>query len=200
MSSAAALKPSNQLSFEPAVAQLINSNRDRFVDQNVLRSAFTLCMSAMYQAEVPLYGDLIEIVQDVNQKVMNASSERQWDSERLEVERHGAIRLGSPQEISTMRRLLDIIGLHPVGYYDLSIAGLPMHATAFRPLTQETLTKNSFRIFCSLLRPKLLDSETRTLAMSIINKRQLFTPELLSLIDIAESQGGLTKNKARYLS
>ncbi|USP78613.1 duf1338 domain protein [Curvularia clavata] len=195
MSSAAALQTLNPFAFEPIVARLISSNRSKFVHQDALRSTFALYMSVMYKAEVPLYGDLIEIVRVVNEKVISSSPERQWGSERLDVERHGAIRLGSPQELSIMRRLLAAIGLHPVGYYDLSVAGLPMHATAFRPLTQESLTKSPFRIFCTLLRPELLDNETRTLAMSFINKRRIFTAELLDLIGTNESQGGLTEEQ-----
>ena len=53
--------------------------------------------------------------------------------ERLNLERHGAIRLGTAAELATMRRVFAVMGMEPVGYYDLSVAGIPVHSTAFRP-------------------------------------------------------------------
>lgn len=37
-----------------------------FVSKDELRARFCSALSAMYRAEVPLYGDLIELVDDVN--------------------------------------------------------------------------------------------------------------------------------------
>ena len=45
----------------------------------------------------------------------------------------------------------------PVGYYDLSVAGVPVHSTAFRPIDVESLNRNPFRIVTSLLRLELPD-------------------------------------------
>ena len=42
---------------------------------------------------------------------------------RLNVERHGAIRVGTAQELATLRRMFAIMGMYPVSYYDLSQAG-----------------------------------------------------------------------------
>src|SRR5689334_5569368 len=99
-------------------------------DQDALRTTFALTMSMMYKNEVPLYADLVDIVQEVNRKVIEATAHdkspvaRKWNlgEERLDLERHGAIRLGSPYELATVRRIFSLIGLHPVGYYDLSVA------------------------------------------------------------------------------
>lgn len=169
-----------------------------FSRQDDLRSAFALSMSDMYKAEVPLYGDLVQIVQETNKHVLDTKHQTpeavHWldESTRLDLERHGAIRVGTPQELGTMRRLFALIGLHPVGYYDLSVASLPMHATAFRPLTPEALASNSFRMFTTLLRPELLAPSARELAMWLLSRRSIFSPALMELIDVGETQHGFT--------
>jgi uncharacterized glyoxalase superfamily metalloenzyme YdcJ len=167
-------------------------------DQDALRTTFALTMSVMYKNEVPLYADLVDIVQEVNRNVIEASAKdespvtQKWnlEEERLDLERHGAIRLGSPYELATVRRIFNLIGLHPVGYYDLSVANLPMHATAFRPVSQKSLAINPFRVFTTLLRPELLEPSARELALSLIQRRRIFSDELLRLIELGENQGG----------
>lgn len=178
-----------------------NAIQDSFVDPDDLRTCFTLAMSSMYKSEVPLYGDLVRIVSDVNEKTLQSRldpktlSMRYGDalgpSPRIDIERHGAIRLGTARELHTVRRILAIIGLHPVGYYDLTAAGLPMHATCFRPKTRESLAKNPFRLFVSVLRPELIkDAAASDLALDLLASRNIFTPELTSLLDRADSQNG----------
>lgn len=66
-----------------------------------------------------------------------------------------------------------------------------MHATCFRPVTREALRKNPFRIFTSVLRPDLIQSrEARELATDILQRRTIFSAELLSMLQLADSQGG----------
>lgn len=90
-----------------------------------------------------------------------------------------------------LARIFKLIGMYPVAYYDLSTSGLPVHATAFRPISAESLAKNPFRIFTSLLRPELIaEPATRELAVSVLDKRQIFTKECRRLVEKAESQGG----------
>lgn len=170
-----------------------------YADPDALRTAFTLAMSAMYKAEVPLYGDLVSIVSSVNASTRTSDLDPRVlamrhgnvASSRLDIERHGAIRLGTPHELRTIRRLFAVIGLHPVGYYNLAAAGLPMHATCFRPRSTSSLKRNPFRVFTSLLRPELIqDDEARTLALSILSKRNIFTAELMNLLDVADAQRG----------
>jgi uncharacterized glyoxalase superfamily metalloenzyme YdcJ len=48
-----------------------------------------------------------------------------------------------------MRRLFAVMGMAPVGYYDLSVAGVPVHSTTFRPVTDAALAYNPFRVFTS---------------------------------------------------
>ncbi|CAH0052306.1 unnamed protein product [Clonostachys solani] len=179
-----------------------------WVDRDALRTDFTLAMSAMYKAEVPLYGDLVQIVTRINAELVHQSSLdpkvfslRYGDAQstRLDIERHGAIRLGTPHELSTIRRLFALIGLYPVGYYDLSAAGLPMHATCFRPRSEASLLMNPFRVFTSVLRPELLkDRETKDLALELLSKRTIFSDQLMHLLDLGDIQGGrLTQEQGR---
>ncbi|GAO18697.1 hypothetical protein UVI_02053030 [Ustilaginoidea virens] len=175
--------------------------QEGYADPDSLRTAFTLAMSAMYKSEVPLYGTLVSIVSGVNQATLQSNldpkvlSMRYGDatgaSSRIDMERHGAIRLGTPHELRTIRRIFRIIGLHPVGYYDLAPAGLPMHATCFRPTTKEALRKNPFRVFTSVLRPELIrDADAKSLAMQLLCRRNIFTPQLIGLLDKADTQNG----------
>ncbi|KAK1720415.1 uncharacterized protein BDZ83DRAFT_584301 [Colletotrichum acutatum] len=169
------------------------------MDPDDLRTEFAMAMSTMYQQEVPLYGNLLDIVRHVNQDVLrNKEKDLTVDTiairasaERLTLERHGAIRLGTPHELRTVKRIFAILGMHPVGYYDLSVAGLPMHATCFRPTSVQSLHRNPFRVFTTLLRPDLLaDEDARQLSWELLQKRNIFTAKLLEVLDTAETQNG----------
>ncbi|THT99046.1 VOC family protein [Lampropedia puyangensis] len=174
-----------------------------FVSPDEVRTRFSRAMSDMYRDEVPQYGTLLDLVGEVNAQVLQAQPAVQQDMERtgelarLNLERHGAIRLGTAQELGTMRRLFAVMGMHAVGYYDLSVAGVPVHATAFRPVTDEALHKNPFRVFTSLLRLELIaDEALRAKAADIVAQRQIFTPKALALIEQCEAAGGLTHAQA----
>ncbi|KAK0367581.1 hypothetical protein CLIM01_15062 [Colletotrichum limetticola] len=177
-----------------------------FMDPDDLRTEFAMAMSAMYQQEVPLYGNLLDIVRHVNQDVLRRKEKDlavdtvaiRASTERLTLERHGAIRLGTPYELRTVKRIFAVLGMHPVGYYDLSVAGLPMHATCFRPTSVQSLHRNPFRVFTTLLRPDLLaDEDARQLSEKLLQRRTIFTAELLEVLDTAESQNSrLTEEQA----
>ncbi|NWN83668.1 MAG: VOC family protein, partial [Halomonas sp.] len=93
--------------------------------------------------------------------------------------------------------LFAVMGMHPVGYYDLSEAGVPVHSTAFRPVDDAALARNPFRIFTSLLRLELVESETlRERAAAILAARDIFTRGVRELIALAEQQGGLGDTEA----
>ncbi|UPL02585.1 hypothetical protein LCI18_013519 [Fusarium solani-melongenae] len=159
---------------------------------DAIRALFSSALSSMYQREVPQYGTLLKLVSDINrQKNINIQH-------RIEVERHGAIRLGTPEELATMRRLFSVMGMHPVGYYDLTVASLPVHATCFRPLTKEALAYNPFRVFTSLLRLELIQDESlRLQATEILSKRNIFTPRCIELIEMFETEGALSEAAAQ---
>ncbi|MGV8961611.1 MAG: VOC family protein [Stenotrophomonas sp.] len=176
---------------------------DCFVSPDHIRSLFSQAMSHMYRTEVPLYGTLVELVGEVNRQVLEAEPEvaqqLQLSGERgrLDVERHGAIRVGTAQELATLRRLFAVMGMQPVGYYDLAVAGVPVHSTAFRPITLAALTRNPFRVFTSLLRLELIEDATlREQAAAILARRQIFTADALALIEQCERRGGLNEADA----
>lgn len=73
------------------------------------------------------------------------------------VERHGAVRLDTAQELFDVRRLFAVMGMYPIGYYDFSLAGVSVHSTAFRLIADEALRRNPFRVFTSLLRLELIE-------------------------------------------
>jgi uncharacterized glyoxalase superfamily metalloenzyme YdcJ len=87
--------------------------------------------------------------------------------------------------------------IEPVGYYDLSVAGVPVHSTAFRPVSDAALLANPFRVFTSLLRLDLIaDEALRAQAAAILARRAIFTERALALIAQAEAAGGLADAEA----
>lgn len=94
-----------------------------------------------------------------------------------------------------------------------------MHATAFRPVSDEALLFNPFRIFCSLCVPPVFqvfrtaslsffssfsrlrfdlitDPEIRKLAQETLARRSIFTPATLAFLDEAERDGGISFSDA----
>ncbi|KPM41016.1 hypothetical protein AK830_g5513 [Neonectria ditissima] len=129
-----------------------------FVDSDDIRNAFTIAMSAMYRDEVPF----------LNRKIRWGDPPSQSQNALI----------SKDTEQSDWGRL---------GYYDFSVAGLPMHATCSRPIQSTALAKNPFRVFTTLLRPELLqDEEARNLALTLLDRREIFSPQLLDPLDIAE--------------
>jgi uncharacterized glyoxalase superfamily metalloenzyme YdcJ len=116
-----------------------------------IREHFSQAMSAMYQQEVPQYGTLLELVADVNLAVLENNPllhEQLANSDelaRLNVERHGAIRVGTARNFNTAPDVChygDVPGqlLRPLP------GGVPVHSTAFRPIDDAALCRNPFRI------------------------------------------------------
>ncbi|WP_434701769.1 2-oxoadipate dioxygenase/decarboxylase HglS [Pseudomonas sp. D1-36] len=174
-----------------------------FVSPDLIRQRFSKAMSDMYRDEVPLYGALMNLVEQTNaQALANDPSLAEHLSstgelQRLDMERHGAIRVGTAPELAMLGRLFAVMGMQPVGYYDLTPAGVPVHSTAFRAVHEKSLQISPFRVFTSLLRLELIEnSELRTFAESVLARRKIFTPGALELIDLAERQGGLTQPQA----
>ncbi|MGH8360044.1 MAG: 2-oxoadipate dioxygenase/decarboxylase HglS, partial [Pseudomonas sp.] len=170
----------------------------RPVSPDEIRKGFSKAMSDMYRDEVPLYGALMELVAETNARVLETDTalaqqlKRTGEIQRLDRERHGAIRLGTAEELATISRLFAVMGMQPVGYYDLAPAGVPVHSTAFRAAHESALQTSPFRVFTSLLRLELIENpELRAFAQSALAKRSIFTPRALELIQQAEADGGL---------
>ncbi|EAR51780.1 hypothetical protein OG2516_06941 [Oceanicola granulosus HTCC2516] len=174
------------------------------ISPDAIRTLFSRAMSDMYRREVPQYGALIDLVAEVNAETLAADPDLHarlaaaGELERLDEERHGAIRLGTAQELAQIRRVFAVMGMEPVGYYDLSVAGIPVHSTAFRPTDGAALATNPFRVFTSLLRLELVeDRALAERAAEILSSRRILTEPALELTTRAEAQGGLSASEAR---
>jgi uncharacterized glyoxalase superfamily metalloenzyme YdcJ len=176
----------------------------RFTSPDDIRAAFSAAMSDMYRKEVPAYGTLMDLVAEVNGATLAAEPDlrARLDAtdalDRISEERHGAIRLGTAAELSMMRRVFAVMGMYPVGYYDLSTAGVPVHSTAFRPVGDASLKRNPFRVFTSLLRLDLIaDAELRAEAATVLAGRKIFTDAAIALVEKSECDGGLVTGDAQ---
>ncbi|MCB1681912.1 MAG: VOC family protein [Alphaproteobacteria bacterium] len=171
-----------------------------FVSPDELRARFSRAMSEMYRKEVPAYGTLLELVRDVNERVLaeNPAMRKQLEEtdnlERISEERHGAIRVGKATELQMISRVFGVMGMQAVGYYDLTQANVPVHSTAFRAVEGESLSRSPFRVFCSLLRTELIkDKELRSKAEVLLESRDIFSDSLRALVEKAEQNGGLNE-------
>ena len=173
-----------------------------------LRARLARSLSALYGTEVPAYNTLVEVSEAVNADVLAAmgpEAERLGSIARVTAERHGAIRVGTPEEIAQVARIFGACGMHPVGFYDLREASppIPVVSTAFRPIDPEELAANPFRVFTSLLvvdDRRFFDAATQAQLEEFLGARRLFPDELLDLADLAEKAGGLSSYDAeRFL-
>ena len=174
-----------------------------------LRAEFAARLSALYGTEVPAYTTLVEVAHDVNQRVLErdgAAAERLGTIARVTAERHGAIRVGSPEELAQVARVFGALGMQPTGFYDLRDArpqAIPVVSTAFRPIDRDELARNPFRVFTSMLVPedrRFFDSDLEQRLKAFIRARRLFPDELLGLAGRAEAEGGLGRVAAdRFL-
>ncbi len=175
----------------------------QFISPDEIRTNFSRAMSKMYREEVPAYGTLLDLVGQINWDVLERDPTlkqklRETDNlDRISEERHGAIRLGKASELKMIARVFSVMGMMPVGYYDLTQANVPVHSTAFRSIDAASLSKSPFRVFTSLLRTELInDKSLREESDNILAKREIFTPKLKDLLQKAESQGGLNQEDA----
>lgn len=130
-------------------------SRSKRLQTGQLRARFAAGLSAMYAAEVPAYGTLVEVCAQVNSDYLtrHRRAERLGSLQRVTAERHGAIRVGNPAELAAVADLFAAFGMLPVGYYDLRTAEspIPVVSTAFRPIDANELAHNPFRVFTSML-------------------------------------------------
>lgn len=176
-----------------------------FLEPWQLRAAFARSLSDMYGKEVPAYTTLLDVSHEVNADFVaqhGADAERLGSIARVTAERHGAIRVGTPTEMSQVARVFGAMGMHPVGFYDLrdaSSSSVPVISTAFRPIEREELARNPFRVFTSMLVPadrRFFTADLERRLENFLAARTLFGPELLALADRAEAEGGLPEDQA----
>ncbi|MFC9362297.1 VOC family protein [Rhodococcus sp. NPDC057014] len=170
-----------------------------------LRAEFARRLSHLYGKEVPAYTTLLEVSQAVNEAVLSrpgSDAERLGSVARVTAERHGAIRVGTPQEMAQVARVFAAMGMYPVGFYDLreaAASSVPVVSTAFRPTDPDELARNPFRVFTSMLVPsdrRFFSEDLQQRLEGFLARRTLFTPELLVLADRATEYKGLNAGDA----
>lgn len=170
-----------------------------------LRTAFAARMAAVYGREVPAYRTLVEVAEAVNAGVVardGAAAERMGSIARVTAERHGAIRVGTPEELRQVSRIFAALGMRPVGYYDLrdaAASAVPVVSTAFRPVEADELACNPFRMFTSLLVTddrRFFSADLQARLDGFLARRSLFPPELLALAEDAIAGDGLPAEDA----
>ncbi len=169
-----------------------------------LRERFAAGLSAMYAGEVPAYGTLVEVTEQVNRDYVarHPGAERLGSLARVTAERHGAIRVGSPAELAAVAELFAAFGMLPVGYYDLRSAAspIPVVSTAFRPIEANELARNPFRVFTSMLAardPRYFDTDLRSRVETFVARRRLFDPALLDRARIIAAEGACDAEEAQ---
>lgn len=176
------------------------------VGPTALRARFATTLSRLYGTEVPAYTTLVQVSWEVNERArhrLGAAADRLGTLDRITAERHGAIRVGTPEEMRQVARIFGALGMHPVGFYDLRDAAptpIPVVSTAFRPIDGEELAVNPFRVFTSMLVPqdrRFFDADLERRLGAFLARRRLFPPELLGLADRAVAGGGLPEADAR---
>jgi uncharacterized glyoxalase superfamily metalloenzyme YdcJ len=158
---------------------------------------------------VPAYTTLVEVAAEVNADVLRrdgAAAQRLGSIERVTAERHGAIRVGTPDELRQVGQVFAALGMHPVGFYDLRDAAsssVPVVSTAFRPVDADELARNPFRVFTSVLvidDRRFFDTALSEELETFLRERRLFPPELLDLAARAVTGAGLsTVDAGRFL-
>ncbi|WP_036959467.1 2-oxoadipate dioxygenase/decarboxylase, partial [Promicromonospora kroppenstedtii] len=176
-----------------------------FLEPWQLRAAFARSLSDMYGKEVPAYTTLLDVSHEVNADFVTqhgADAERLGSIARVTAERHGAIRVGTPTEMSQVARIFGAMGMRPVGFYDLrdaSSSSVPVISTAFRPIERSELARNPFRVFTSMLVTadrRFFTADLERRLENFLGARTLFGPDLLALADRAEADGGLPEDHA----
>lgn len=176
------------------------------VNQWELRAAFASALSAMYGEEVPAYTTLVEVSEKVNREYLDShgdDGERLGSIQRVTAERHGAIRVGTPEELRRVSIIFRAFGMYPVGFYDLRDAAkssVPVVSTAFRPTDKEELARNPFRVFTSMLAvddPRFFDEDLQRRLKTFLDHRCIFSDELVATAQVAIDGNGLPAEEAK---
>ncbi len=175
-----------------------------FADKRQMQNMLFSELSNMFGKEVPLYDKSLLANKVCNQTVISlvtalyphfSISDEQL--EKTSGERHGAIRIGKPEEYRWVARYFGAFALEPHNFYDMTNVGAksqPIIATAFR-----SSLNPEHRVFCSLLMTDYFDPQTRQRIEALLATRQVFSERAKELIQKSEQHGGLEWNDARLL-
>jgi uncharacterized glyoxalase superfamily metalloenzyme YdcJ len=171
---------------------------ETFADRIDMQHRLFAELSAMFGREVPLYDRSLLVNRACNTAVCDlvgllhrgfSISAEQLD--RTSGERHGAIRIGRPDEYRWIGRFFACFAMEPHNFYDMTNVGSksqPIIATAFR-----SVVRPEHRIFTSLLMTDWFDADTRARIDALLSTRQVFSDRARQLIEQCERQGGLSR-------
>ena len=153
-------------------------------------------LSRMFAQEVPMYDRSLAVNHVCNTTVCDlaarlhvgfAISPQQLN--QTSGERHGAIRIGRPDEYRWITRYFAVFAMQPHNFYDMTNVGAkskPVIATAFR-----SVVKPEHRMFTSLLVTDYFDATTRARVEALLATREVISASAKHLIEKNETQGGL---------
>ncbi|MBL8963952.1 MAG: VOC family protein [Phycisphaeraceae bacterium] len=161
-------------------------------------------LSRMFAEEVPLYDKSLAVNFICNRAVCDllavlhpGFSVSDELLRRTSSERHGAIRIGRPDEYRLMARFFACFGMEPHNFYDMTVIGArsqPVIATAFR-----SVYRPGHRVFTSLLMTDYFDGSTRARIEGLLASRRVFSDEAIALLDRHDRDGGLSREDADAL-
>src|ERR1700756_3136865 len=159
----------------------------------------------MYGSEVPAYTTLVEVSTQVNRDYADRypGAPRLGSLSRVTAERHGAIRVGTPDELTAVADLFSAFGMVPVGFYDLrdAVPPVPVVSTAFRPIDADELARNPFRVFTSMLASadnRFFGVDLRRRVHRFLSARDLFDPALIAEARRITADRGTTPERAGW--
>lgn len=175
-----------------------------FADKVQMQHRLFAELSSMFGKEVPLYDKSLLANQVCNRAVCDLLARKHvgfsiTDAEidRTSGERHGAIRIGRPDEYRWIARFFSAFAMEPHNFYDMASVGTksqPIIATAFR-----SRVNPDHRVFSSLLLTDYFDEATRARIEAVLATRQVFSDRAKELIERGEAQGGLSHADASDL-
>ncbi len=161
-------------------------------------------LSRMFGKEVPLYDKALEVnavtnraVSDLLARLHKGFSITDEQLNKTSGERHGAIRIGRPDEYRWIARFFGCFAMEPHNFYDMSSVGAksqPIIATAFR-----SVVNPEHRVFTSLLQTDYFDPATKTRIENLLAGRQVFSDRAKALVEKSENEGGLSSSDADEL-
>ncbi|QYU69967.1 DUF1338 family protein [Leptolyngbya sp. 15MV] len=175
-----------------------------FADRLEMQHRLFAELSRMFGSEVPLYDKSLLVNTECNRAVCallgsmyRGFSLSDAQLERTSGERHGAIRIGKPDEYRWIGRFFAQFAMEPHNFYNMADVGAksqPIIATAFR-----SVVNPEHRVFTSLLMTDYFDASTRSRIEALLAKREVFSARAKELIEKGERQGGLSRADAEDL-
>jgi uncharacterized glyoxalase superfamily metalloenzyme YdcJ len=167
-----------------------------FADPIDMQNRLFAELSRMFGQEVPMYDRSLAVNAECNRAVCDLLAKvhtgfRMSDEQlnKTSSERHGAIRIGRPDEYRWVARFFSCFGMHPHNFYDMTAVGSksqPIIATAFR-----SVMNPEHRVFTSLLMTDYFDGATKDRIEQLLAPRAVFSDNAKKLIEKAERQAGL---------